>query len=164
VFCSLDEENNKAFVVDTSCCNDNDVTQDSSIDTYVETVVANRKQVRRRKHKRRVRPHLNRRHVARSPSSRLEQVDVHTYKYFDYKSSFVNVELDFPENPCFARVWTFRHWLDKDSPLLKSRVKKLLEGRHNMWPLHMKNHATLRKSLVPFTKILCKLSGVCGDL
>ena len=129
----------------------------------MDTVVANRKQVRRRKHKRRIRAHLGRRHIARTPSSMLEQVHAHTNDYVEFKSCFVNIELDFPENPCFARVWTFRHWLDKDSPLLKPSVKKYLEGRHNMWPLHMRNHATLRKSLVPFTKILCNLSGVCGD-
>jgi hypothetical protein len=71
---------------------------------------------------------------------------------------FSRVMIESGENPFFQRIWTGKHILDHDSPLLKPEVKKLIRMNHGHWPKILDSRSGVRAS-VKFDQILVSLSG-----
>jgi hypothetical protein len=71
---------------------------------------------------------------------------------------FARVMLESREHPFFQRIWTGRHILDHESPLLRPEVKKLILLNNGYWPEVLDSAAAVRAS-VKFDQILVSMSG-----
>lgn len=63
------------------------------------------------------------------------------------------------EHPFFKRVWLARHVLDEYSPLVKSKVRKMIRKNGGNWPEKLNSYNGVRESL-RFNQILVSLNGV----
>jgi len=86
--------------------------------------------------------------VDEDPSSRLVHKRIFSKMYFEQC-----------EHPFFKRVWVGRHVLDRESPLVRPRVKRLIKKNNGYWPKSLNNFTDVRKSLL-FNQILVSLNGV----
>ena len=91
----------------------------------------------------------------------IRAVDKRNNTLIDLRKRFVNIKLDHAQHPCFARVWSFSHTLDENSPLLKASVRKDINNK--VWPLKYRNCEKIEESLVNFRALLLNLSGICSD-
>ena len=140
---------------------------------------------RRRKRRRRRRPSHNARN--KIPLTLPETVSLHsghpddlesthppsagtkTYQAIDedpngeiaLRRIFTKLELETPEHPFFKRVWTARHVLNGDSPLLSNEVRRKVRENNGFWPAELNNYAAVRAS-VHFDQILVSLSGTAN--
>jgi len=71
---------------------------------------------------------------------------------------FSKLEVDTPDHPYFKRVWTIRHTLDENSPLLKSHARQSVKRNSGYWPPELNNHAGVRAAIL-FDQILVSVSG-----
>jgi hypothetical protein len=86
--------------------------------------------------------------VDEDPSSRLVHKRIFSKMYFEQC-----------EHPFFKRVWVGRHVLNRESPLVRPRVKRLIRKNNGYWPKSLNNFTDVRKSLL-FNQILVSLNGV----
>jgi len=86
--------------------------------------------------------------VDEDPSSRLVDKRIFSKMYFEQC-----------EHPFFKRVWVGRHVLNRESPLVRPRVKRLIKKNNGYWPKSLNNFTDVRKSLL-FNQILVSLNGV----
>jgi hypothetical protein len=86
--------------------------------------------------------------VDEDPSSRLVNKRIFSKMYFEQC-----------EHPFFKRVWVGRHILNRESPLVRPRVKRLIRKNNGYWPKSLNNFTDVRKSLL-FNQILVSLNGV----
>mmetsp|Transcript_8165 Transcript_8165/g.10482 ORF Transcript_8165/g.10482 Transcript_8165/m.10482 type:complete len:500 (-) Transcript_8165:84-1583(-) len=91
----------------------------------------------------------------------IRAVDKRNNTLIDLRKRFVNIKLDHAQHPCFARVWSFSHTLDENSPLLKPSVRKDIKNK--VWPLKYRTCEKIEESLVNFRALLLNLSGICSD-
>jgi len=91
----------------------------------------------------------------------IRAIDKRNNTLIDLRKRFVNIKLDHAQHPCFARVWSFSHTLDENSPLLKPSVRKDIKNK--VWPLRYRNREKIEESLVNFRGLLLNLSGICSD-
>lgn len=71
---------------------------------------------------------------------------------------FSKLEVESMDHPFFKRVWTVRHVLDKNSPLLRSEARKLVKDNDGMWPRELNSPDGVRASIY-FDHILVSMSG-----
>ena len=79
--------------------------------------------------------------------------------------NFSELLLEASEHPFFRRVWVIQHILNDTSPLLTSKVRKLIRKNHGYWPEKLNNASDVRNSL-KFNQILvslCGISNISGD-
>ena len=74
------------------------------------------------------------------------------------KRIFCKVEVETPDHPFFKRVWTVRHTLDCDSPLLADDAKQGIRLNNGYWPREFNNPDCARACL-NFDQILVSFSG-----
>lgn len=86
--------------------------------------------------------------VDEDPSSTLLSKRIFSKMYFEQC-----------EHPFFKRVWIGRHVLNRESPLVRPRVKRLIRKNNGYWPEELNNFTDVRKSLL-FNQILVSLNGV----
>ena len=71
---------------------------------------------------------------------------------------FSKLDIESPDHPFFKRIWTVRHVLDENSPLLRAEARHLVRQNNGYWPLQLNNHEGVR-SAVLFDQMLISLSG-----
>jgi hypothetical protein len=62
------------------------------------------------------------------------------------------------EHPFFNRIWTIRHTLNEESPLLKRAARQLLKQNNGFWPKELNNAEAVRKSF-HFDSFLVSFAG-----
>ena len=62
-------------------------------------------------------------------------------------------------HPFFKRVWLARHILDEYSPIVKPKVRRMIQKNGGHWPERLNSHSGVRESL-RFNQILVSLNGV----
>jgi hypothetical protein len=72
---------------------------------------------------------------------------------------FSPLTLDNTEHPLFKRLWTFRHVLDQDSPLLSAAARQKVLENNGAWPLEWNNQDAIRTA-VRFNQIIVSFTGV----
>lgn len=75
------------------------------------------------------------------------------------KIIFSNLEVAEPQHPLFKRTWVGKHILNKDSPLLKEKVKQKLRINDDKWPDDLYNTIGIQDSL-EFNQIIVSITGV----
>ena len=81
------------------------------------------------------------------------------------KHAFSKLDVDFPENPYFNRVWTVNHILDHKSPLVIPSVRSMIAENGGCWPRELCTAEKVRES-IKFDQIFVSLSGIsaaCAD-
>mmetsp|Transcript_18316 Transcript_18316/g.22717 ORF Transcript_18316/g.22717 Transcript_18316/m.22717 type:complete len:517 (+) Transcript_18316:109-1659(+) len=78
---------------------------------------------------------------------------------FSQKSVFSKLEIESPEHPFFRRVWTARHVLNENSPLLSPYTRKAIKLNDGFWPNHLNDYKSIRNE-ISFKQVAVSLSGV----
>jgi hypothetical protein len=68
------------------------------------------------------------------------------------------LECESHEHPFFKRVFTIRHTLDQNSPLLKAHPRQLVKQNHGFWPKEL-NSAEGVRGAIHFDHLLVSLTG-----
>jgi len=68
------------------------------------------------------------------------------------------VSLDADEHPFFQRVWSGRHCLDENSPLLRPYVRHKIKLAGGYWPAELNNYQSI-KNAINFRHLLVSLRG-----
>lgn len=71
---------------------------------------------------------------------------------------FSSLSIECSTHPFFKRVWTIRHVLKADSPLLSERARQIIKESRGRWPAQICNHNFIRKH-VDFQQLIVSLSG-----
>jgi hypothetical protein len=66
------------------------------------------------------------------------------------------------EHPFFKRIWTIRHKLDHNSPLLKTNVRLLVKLNRGFWPKELNSPEGVR-SAIRFDQLLVNFSGTSNS-
>lgn len=74
------------------------------------------------------------------------------------KRIFCKLEIENPDHPFFKRVWTARHTLDLESPILAEEAKQMIRLNNGFWPHEMDDAASVR-ACINVDQILVSLSG-----
>jgi len=74
---------------------------------------------------------------------------------------FSKMEIQTDSHPFFKRVWLAKHVLDEHSPLLDSKVKKMILKNDGYWPPELNDHASIRDA-IRFNQIIVSLAGTCN--
>ena len=74
------------------------------------------------------------------------------------KTVFAILRLETPHHPYFKRVWTARHTLDLDSPILADDAKEAIRLNYGYWPKELNDAQSVRASL-NVDQILISFSG-----
>lgn len=77
------------------------------------------------------------------------------------KRMFTTLDTECNTHPFFKRVWTIRHVLNADSPLLSSKARKMIRAKGGLWPLEACNYEFIRNH-VHFQQLIVSLSGTTG--
>ncbi|KAI2494538.1 hypothetical protein MHU86_19997 [Fragilaria crotonensis] len=74
------------------------------------------------------------------------------------KRVFSKLEVETPDHPFFKRVWTVRHTLDCESPILADDAKEAIRLNHGFWPREF-NDAQCVRACLNFDQILVSFAG-----
>lgn len=74
------------------------------------------------------------------------------------KRIFSKLEVETPDHPFFKRVWTARHTLDLESPILAEEAKQMIRLNRGFWPSELNDPESVRAS-INLDQILVSLSG-----
>ena len=74
------------------------------------------------------------------------------------KRIFSKLEVETPDHPFFRRVWTVRHTLDCESPILADDAKEGIRLNNGFWPREF-NNAKCVRACMNFDQILVSFSG-----
>ena len=74
------------------------------------------------------------------------------------KRLFSKLEVETPDHPFFKRVWTIRHTLDCESPILADDAKQAIRLNNGFWPREFNDPLCVRACL-NFDQILVSFSG-----
>mmetsp|Transcript_3759 Transcript_3759/g.6934 ORF Transcript_3759/g.6934 Transcript_3759/m.6934 type:complete len:419 (-) Transcript_3759:47-1303(-) len=100
--------------------------------------------------------------VLDDPQQRTPGVIMMDEGEFSSPTIYSRVELENDSHPFFKRIWTLRHRLNKDSPLLNGEGAMILERFHanggKGWPPELNSYQKLRE-IVTFEDISVTLSG-----
>jgi hypothetical protein len=72
---------------------------------------------------------------------------------------FCKLSIDHSEHPFFKRLWTCRHTIDGESPLLSKRAKQQIMENGGAWPKEWNNAQDVRNS-IRFYQIIVSFTGV----
>ncbi|KAL7515977.1 hypothetical protein ACHAWX_001041 [Stephanocyclus meneghinianus] len=72
---------------------------------------------------------------------------------------FSKLSLDHAEHPFFRRLWTFRHTIDGDSPLLSTAAKQRILENGGLWPREWDNKEAIGRA-IRFNQIIVSFTGV----
>jgi hypothetical protein len=75
------------------------------------------------------------------------------------KMIFCKLDLDHSEHPFFKRLWTFRHVINGDSPLLTSAAKQRIMENGGVWPREWNDSTSIRNA-IRFNQIIVSFTGV----
>jgi hypothetical protein len=89
-----------------------------------------------------------------SGSSTVQKTDLLT----SCKRVFSKLVVEPSEHPLFNRVWTIRHVLDEESPLMRRRTREMLKANSGFWPKELNNYEGVRNSF-HFDSFLVSFSG-----
>ncbi len=87
------------------------------------------------------------------------KIDEETNSSIVPRMVFSKLELDNSEHPFFKRCWTFRHTIDKNSPLLSTEARDTLMENGDKWPMEWNNPESIRKA-IHFNQIVVSFTGV----
>lgn len=76
----------------------------------------------------------------------------------DGEKVFVKISIESQDHPFFRRLWSARHILDKDSPLLLPEARNLIRLNGGKWPVELNTVNAIRKCL-RFDQLIVSLSG-----
>jgi len=72
------------------------------------------------------------------------------------KRRWDRINVDPSRQALFMKVWTVRHTLDHNSPLLKPSVRRLIRNdRHHCWPRELNDFRSVKNSIVEFSYLVC---------
>jgi hypothetical protein len=74
------------------------------------------------------------------------------------RSLYSNVNVECNTHPFLKRVWTIRHVLNADSPLLSERAVRIVKESKGRWPAHACTFEFIRAN-VEFQQLIVSLSG-----
>ena len=74
------------------------------------------------------------------------------------KKLFSSLKIESGNHPFFKRVWTIRHVLNADSPLISERARTILKETKGRWPAETCNHSFIRRN-VDFQQLIVSMSG-----
>jgi hypothetical protein len=74
------------------------------------------------------------------------------------KQIFSKLEVETPDHPFFKRVWTARHTLDLESPILAEEAKQAIRLNNGFWPKELNDAESVRACL-NLDQILVSFSG-----
>jgi hypothetical protein len=74
------------------------------------------------------------------------------------KQIFSKLEVETPDHPFFKRVWTARHTLDLESPILAEEAKQAIRLNNGFWPRELNDAESVRACL-NLDQILVSFSG-----
>lgn len=74
------------------------------------------------------------------------------------KKLFYSLKIDCDNHPFFNRVWTIRHVLDADSPLLTERARRMVRECRGLWSAEACQAEYIRKN-VNFQQLIVSFSG-----
>lgn len=74
------------------------------------------------------------------------------------KQIFSKLEVETPDHPFFKRVWTARHTLDLESPILAEEAKQAIRLNNGFWPKEL-NDAESVRACMNLDQILVSFSG-----
>ncbi|CAB9499706.1 expressed unknown protein [Seminavis robusta] len=74
------------------------------------------------------------------------------------KKLFSGLKLECDTHPFLKRVWTIRHVLNAESPLLSERAVRIIRDSRGRWPTEICNHTFIREN-VDFQQLIVSLSG-----
>jgi hypothetical protein len=74
------------------------------------------------------------------------------------KRIFSKLEVETGEHPFFKRVWTARHTLDLESPILAEEAKQMIRLNRGFWPNELNDPESVRAS-INLDQVLVSLSG-----
>ena len=72
---------------------------------------------------------------------------------------FCKLDLDHSDHPFFKRLWTCRHTIDGNSPLLSSAAKQRIMENGGYWPREWNNAENVRNA-IRFNQIVVSFTGV----
>eukprot|EP00804_Cyclotella_cryptica_P026850 CCRYP_019896-RA/>CCRYP_019896-RA protein AED:0.10 eAED:0.10 QI:583/0.4/0.33/1/0.8/0.66/6/0/485 len=72
---------------------------------------------------------------------------------------FSKLSLDHSEHPFFKRLWTFRHIIDGDSPLLSTAAKQRILENGGLWPREWDSDEAISQA-IRFNQIIVSFTGV----
>jgi hypothetical protein len=75
------------------------------------------------------------------------------------RMNFSKLSLDHAEHPFFHRLWTFRHTIDGDSPLLSTAAKQRILENGGLWPREWDNKEAIGHA-IRFNQIIVSFTGV----
>jgi hypothetical protein len=74
------------------------------------------------------------------------------------KKVFSTLKIECDTHPFFKRVWTIRHVLNADSPLVSPKARRMIKESRGMWPAEACNYQFIREN-VHFQQLIVSLSG-----
>jgi len=76
-----------------------------------------------------------------------------------YNRKFHAIDIQPSTHPYFQMDWVAYHTLDQNSPLLKPRIRKMIEENGGYWPRELNNVVGIRRSLDEFEQLMLSISG-----
>lgn len=74
---------------------------------------------------------------------------------------FSSIKIETETHPFFKRVWTLRHVLNADSPLLSPKASRLVKESKGFWPAEACTPEFIREN-VKFQQLIVSMSGTIG--
>ena len=100
--------------------------------------------------------------MSRQLSSKLvdpiETAEAPQPKKEDSEKVFVKISIESQDHPFFRRLWSARHALDQDSPLLLPEARNLIRLNGGKWPVELNSVKAIRRCL-RFDQLIVSLSG-----
>ena len=62
----------------------------------------------------------------------------------------------------FKRTWYVYHKLDHNSNLLRHEVREKVKENSGLWPDHLLNYSSIRKSMIAFDELIVTINGSCN--
>ena len=77
------------------------------------------------------------------------------------RKMFSNIKIESEVHPFFKRVWTIRHVLNAESPLLSEKASRMVKESRGLWPSEACNAEFIRDN-VQFQQLIVSMSGTTG--
>ena len=77
------------------------------------------------------------------------------------RKMFSSVRIESESHPFFKRVWTIRHVLNAESPLLSATASRMVKESRGLWPVEACNAEFIREH-VKFHQMIVSMSGTTG--